>query len=79
MRRGVSDVSKKRLSRGRSVVLLNVSDSLVADRVGIKEIFIIASLVLGIFIVACQRVGIVKATCADDRAKKFIKPSVFRP
>jgi hypothetical protein len=59
-------------------VLVDVRDRLVADRVGVEEAGL-ARFVLDVLVAARQRVGIVEAAGADDRAVELVEAALQRP
>ena len=78
VRRGVGDVLEERLVRPLLGVALDVLDRLVADRVGVEEAFGMR-LVLDVLVAAGQRVRVVEAAGADDRAVELVEAALQRP
>ena len=78
MRRGVCHVLEERRSRVVALVLVEEGDRLVADRVGVEEAGR-ARLVLDVIVAARERVRIVEAAGADDRAVELVEAALQRP
>ena len=79
MRRRVGDVLKEWGIRKSGFMLTDVASRLIADGVGIEEIFVLDCLVLDIVIAPSQRVGIVETPRTDNRAVKLIETALQWP
>ncbi len=79
VRRGVGDVVEERRPGGLALVLLDVGDGLVADRVGVEEGVVGLRLVLDVLVAARERIGIVEAARADDGAEELVEAALQRP
>ena len=79
MRCRVRNVLKKRCVRVISPVLTNESCRLVADRIGVEELWVLLRLGFNIIVATGESVWIVETARANDRAVKMIEPALKRP
>ena len=79
VRRGVGDILKERRIGIGLLVLADIGDRLIADRIGIEERRIVLGLVLDIVVAAGQRIRMVEAAGADDGAEEIVEAALQRP
>ena len=79
VRRGVGDVGEEGRVGGFLLVLVDERHRLIADGIGVEERRVGLGLVLDVLVAAGQRVGVVEAAGADDRAVELVEAALQRP
>ena len=79
MRRRIRDILEERLTSMIFLMLANIGDGLVTNRVCVEERRVLLGLVFNVFVTTRQRARMIEATGADDRTKEMVETALHRP